>query len=162
MAAAVEHAHCNTTVDSEVILPEEKSTTSHVKIVKPWETGSPTQIPAGVTTNVPRKEGANEPFLTSVYVYDFIMASVQRNASDQAALLASTSLASDNVRLFGPGKNSETPIRAPKKSIDWNSTVDALGFTINTHTMRISVTKERVEAIRSILDLEWPLSLIHI
>ena len=41
--------------------------------------------------------------LTSVYVDDFVMASVQNNASDQTALIASASLASDNVRLFGPG-----------------------------------------------------------
>ena len=133
---------------------------SHVKIVKPWETGSPTQIPAGVRINAPRKRGANEPFLTSVYVDDFIMASMQRNASDQTALIASASLASANVRLLGPGEKGETPILA-KKSTDWNSTVDALGFTINTHNMRISVTKERVEAIRCILDLEWPSSRTH-
>ena len=100
MAAAVGHAHCNTTVDSAVILPEGKAMMSHVKIVKPWETGSPTQIPAGVRLNAPRKRGANEPFLTSVYVDDFIMASMQRNASDQTALIASASLASDTVRLF--------------------------------------------------------------
>ena len=103
MAAAVEHAHCNTTVDSAVILPEGMAMMSQVKIVKPWETGSPRQIPTGVRINAPRRGGANEPFLTSVYVDDFIMASVQCNASGQTALIASTSLASDNVRLFGPG-----------------------------------------------------------
>ena len=100
MAAAVERAHCKTTVDSPVILPEGKAMMSHVKIGKPWETGSPTQIPTGVTVNASRKRGANEPFLTSVYVDDFIMASMQRNASDQTALIASASLASDTVRLF--------------------------------------------------------------
>ena len=161
MAAAVEHAHCNTTVNSAVILPEGKTMMSHVKIVKPWETGNPTRIPTGVRVNAPRRGGPNEPFLTSVYVDDFIMASVQLNASDQTALIASASLASDNVRLFGPGENGETPILAPKKSTNWNSTVDALGFTINTHTMRISVTKERIEAIRLLLELEWPRSKTH-
>ena len=75
-AAVVEHAHCNTTVNSAVILPEGKAMMSHVKIVKPWETGSPTQIPTGVRVNAPRKRGPNEPFLTSVYVDDFIMAGV--------------------------------------------------------------------------------------
>ena len=161
MAAAVEHAHCNTTVDSAAILQEGKATISHVKIVKPWETRSPTQIPKGVRENAPRNGGPNEPFLTSVHVDDFIMASVQRNASDQTALIALASLTSDNVRLFGPGEKGETPILAPKKSTDWNSTVDALGFTINTHNMQISVTKETVEAIRCILDLVWPSSRTH-
>ena len=89
------------------------------------------------------------------------MASVQHNASDQTAVIPSASPSSDNVRLFGPGENSEIAIRVPKKSTERNSTVDALGLTINTHTMRISVTKERVEAIRCILDLEWPSSRTH-
>ena len=89
---------------------------SHVKIVTPWETGRPTQIPTGVGVNAPRKGGANEPFLTSVYADDFSMASMHRNASDQTALIASASLASENVRLFGPGEKGETPILAPKKS----------------------------------------------
>ena len=48
------------------------------------------------------------------------------------------------------------PILAPAKSTDWNSIVDALGFTINTHTMRISIAKERVNAIRDTLDKDWP------
>ena len=89
-----------------------------------------------------------------MYVDDFIIASVQRNASDQTALIASDSVASEDVRLFGRGEKGETPILTPKKNTAWNSTVDALGFTINTHNMQISVTNERLEAIRCILDLE--------
>ena len=116
----------------------------HVKIVEPWESGKPTRIPAGVRVNAPRKGGPNEPFLTAAYVNDFIMASVQLNPSAQTALIASASFASDNVRLFGPSEKDETPILALKKTTYWNTIVDALGFTINTHTLRISVTKERV------------------
>ena len=115
MAAAVEHVHCNTTVDSAVILPEGEATISHAKIVKPLETGSPTQIPTRVRVNAPRKGGANEPFLTSVFVDDFRMAIVERNKSDQTALTTSAALASDNVRLFGPGEKGETGILAPPK-----------------------------------------------
>ena len=62
MAAAVEHAHCNTTVYSAVILPQGKAMMSQVKTVKTWETGSPRQIPTGATVDVPRKGRANEPF----------------------------------------------------------------------------------------------------
>ena len=83
------------------------------------------------------------------------MASMHLDSSDHTALIASASLASDNVRLFAPGEKGETPILAPKKSTMWNSTVDDLGFTINNHSMRISVTKERVEAIRHVLEREW-------
>ena len=153
MASAAELAHLHTTVISAVILPEGKAMMSHVKLVDPWEPGKPTRIPAGVRVEATRGGEPNKPFLTAVYENDFIMASVQLNSSDQTALIASASLASDNVSLFEPGEKGETPILAPKKSTDWKSIVDALGFTINT--MRISVTKERVEAMRLILEQEW-------
>ena len=62
MAAAVEHVHCNTTVDSAVILPEGKSMMSHVKIVKPWETGSPNTDSNGSKSKRSTKGGAERTF----------------------------------------------------------------------------------------------------
>ena len=158
MASAAEHAHCNATAESALILPEEKAMMSHAKIVDPRETKKSTQILPGVKVTALQKVGPNEPLFTSVYVDDFIMASVQVDSFDRTALVASTSLASDHMRPFGSGENDEVPILAPKKSTDWNSIVDALGFTINTHTMRISITNERVDAIRDTLEQDWPRS----
>ena len=100
MASAAEHVHLHTTVDSAVIQPEGEAMMSHVKIVDPWESGKPTRIPTGVRVKAPQRGAPNKPFRTAVYVDDFIMASVQRNPADQTALIASASLASDNVRLF--------------------------------------------------------------
>ena len=40
---------------------------------------------------------------------------------------------------FGPGESGETPIIAPSKSTDRDTTLDALGFAVNTHRMRIAV-----------------------
>ena len=65
-----------------------------------------------------QKGGPNEPFFTSVYVDDFTMASVQVNSFDQTALVASASLASDHLRLFGSEEKDEVPILAPKESTD--------------------------------------------
>ena len=101
MAAAAEHAYCNTTADSAVALPEGKAMTSHVKFVNPWETGSATRTSTGVRVNAPQRGEANEPLSTSVCVDYFVMVSVKRSASDQTALIASSSRASDNVILFG-------------------------------------------------------------
>ena len=88
--------------------------------------------------------GPNEPFFTSVYVDDSILASVQVDSFDQTALVGSASLDSDNMVLVGSGEKENKPILAPKERTDRNSIVDALGFAINTHIMRISITKERV------------------
>lgn len=87
---------------------------SHEKIAKPWET-SPTRIPTGVRENVPQRRGVNKSFLTPVYVDDSIVASVQRDAADQTVIIASTSLASDNVRILGPGENGENAYSRPEE-----------------------------------------------
>ena len=131
---------------------------THVKIVDPWETGKPTQIPPEVKVTALQKGGPNGPFFISVYVDDFIMVSVPVDSFHQTALVVSFSLASDHVRLLGSGEKDEVPILAPNKSTDWNSIVDTLGLTINTHTMRISITKERKDAIRDTLGQDWPRS----
>ena len=49
----------------------------------------------------------------------------QQSGKDKSALIVSASLASDYVRLFGPGEPGEIPILAPKKTSNWNTTLDA-------------------------------------
>ena len=51
-----------------------------------------------------------------------------------------------------------SPILAPKKSTNWDSRIDALGFTINSHTMRISFLREKVNDTKRLLLDQWPLS----
>ena len=60
--------------------------------------------------------------------------------------------------MFGPEEADATPILDPKKSTDWDTTVDLLGFTVSTHTLRISVTEGKISAIRLTLEQEWPLT----
>ena len=59
------------------------------------------------------KGGANESLLTSVYVDEFIMVIVQRNASDQTALIAPVSLASHNVILLLGQVERAKPLFSP-------------------------------------------------
>ena len=160
MSEAAAHSHRNTTVESAEILFEGKAMMSHVKITEPWEIGRPRQVPPCVRVknkDVPRG-GPHEPFFATGYADNFIMARVQADPTDQSALVASASLASDHIRLFGPGEAGATPILAPQKSTDWDTTVDLLGFTVNTHTLRISVTEGKIAAIRRTLEQEWPLA----
>ena len=78
-----------------------------------------------------------------MYVDDYLLIQVQRSDDDKTALIASASLASDHVRLFGQGEEGVPPIIAPKKSTKWDTTIDALGFTNNSHIMRISFPREK-------------------
>ena len=150
MSEAAAHSHRNITVESAEILFEGKAIMSHVKIIEHWEIGRPRQIPPCVRVknkDVPRG-GPHESFFATAYVDDFIMARVQADPTDQPALVASASLASDHIRLFGPGEAGAIPILAPQKSTDWDTTVDLPGFTVNTHTLLISVTEGKIAAIR--------------
>ena len=63
--------------------------------------------------------------------------------------------------MFGPGEEGVTPILAPKKSTDWDATIDALGFIIYSHTMRISFLREKADAIKRLLRDPWPASRRH-
>lgn len=156
MASAAEHSHRNTNITNVQLLEEGKRMMSHVKVVKPWEEGPPTQVPREANVKPHEGGGPLENFSCGVYVDDFALAKVQHDPDDNTALVASASLASDCVRLFGPAEKGQTPILAPKKSTDWNTKIDFLGHTIDTHKMTIATTRERIDAIRTTLAAEWP------
>ena len=72
-----------------------------------------------------------DPFCATVYVDGCLLIRAQHSDDDKTVLSASDSLASDHVRLFGPGEEGVSPMLAPKRNTNWDSTNDALGFTIN-------------------------------
>ena len=49
------------------------------------------------------------------------------------------------------GEGGVTPIFAPKKTTDWDTTIDALGFTLNSPIVRISFPREKDDAIKGLL-----------
>ena len=51
-----------------------------------------------------------------MYEDDYLLIKVQHSDDDTTALIASPSLASDHMRLFGPGEEGGPPILAPNKS----------------------------------------------
>ena len=69
---------------------------------------------------------------------DYGLIRAQQSDEEKSSLIVSASLASDYVRLFRPGEPGEIPILAPKKSSNWNTTLEFLGFVINSHTLEIS------------------------
>lgn len=85
---------------------------AHVNITEPWEViGIPTPVPQERGVGPAKGGGLWDPFVTTttVYVEDFLLARVQQVPSDQSTLISSASLASDHVRLFGPGEGRENP-----------------------------------------------------
>ena len=98
------------------------------------------------------------PFSTTVYVDGYVLMKVQRADNGMTALIASASLTSDHVRLLGPGEEGITPTLAPAESTDRDTTIDALGFTINSHTKKISLPRVKVDAIKKLLREQRPVT----
>ena len=105
--------------------------------------GKPTPIPPDANVRTHSGGEKFDPFFTAVYVDDYLQDRAQHSDDDTTALITSASLGSDHVRLFGPGKVGVTPVLTPKKSNDWDTTIDALGFTISSHTMTMLVPREK-------------------
>ena len=158
MSAVAAHAHCNTTIDSAQLQDEGKERMVHVNVVERWEDGKPTPIPPDAKVRTHSAAGEFDPFFTAVYVGDHLQVRAQHSDDGSTALIAPASRTSDHVCLFGPGEVGVTPILAPKKSTNWDTMIDALGFTISAHTMRISVPRESIEAIKRFLFEQWPQS----
>ena len=110
LSSATEHPQCNTSVRNVHILSEGEDMMSHVTIVEPWEEGAPARVPHDTEARPFAGGGLLDPFFATVYVDDFILARVQQDPSDQTALIASASRASDHIRLFGTGEEGKIPI----------------------------------------------------
>lgn len=79
-----------------------------------------------------------DPLFATVHVDDHLLARAQRDPTYQTTLITSVSLASDHVRLIGPGEKGKVPIVDPKKRT--HTKVDALGYTIRKRRLRFLET----------------------
>ena len=59
------------------------------------------------------------------------------------------------MRFFGQGEEGVAPILVPKKRTEWDTTIAALGFTINSNTTRMSFPRRKVDAIKRSLRELW-------
>ena len=95
---------------------------AHVKMMDRSEEGKPTPIPPDAQIRAHN----NRQLLAAVI-------RAQHSDDDTTAMIVSASLASDHARLFGPVEDGAKPISTPKNSMDWDTTIDAAGFTIISH-----------------------------
>ena len=68
---------------------------------------------------------------------------------------ASASLASDHFRLLGPRLPTDAPLLAPVKVSSWKTSLDALGWTIDTVAMVICLTSAKLLQLSLLLEA-WP------
>ena len=157
LSSAPEHAHCNTSVRDAHILSEGEDMMSHVTIVEPWEEGAPASVPRDTEARPSAGGGLLDSFFATVYVDDFILVRVQQDPSDQTAL-DRVGLPSIRPRTpVWPGRRRRNPHSLPqeKHELGYYRRCATIGYTINTHAMRISITRENVAALRDLLEREW-------
>ena len=118
--------------------------------------GTPTLIPPDAEIRAHSGGDISDPFFfTTVYVGDYLLIRMQHPDDDKTPLIASASLASGHERSFGPEEERVTPSFVWKKSTDWDSTTNALGYAMNSHTMRTSFPCEKANAIKRLLLDQW-------
>lgn len=75
------------------------------EIKKPWEVAEPENVPQAASVKPTSGGGLFDPFFAVEHVDDVLLARVQHGATNQVALIAPASLASDYMRLlFGQGE----------------------------------------------------------
>jgi hypothetical protein len=97
--------------------------------------------------------GPNDKYFAVMYVDDSIP--VEVHWSDERCLAATASLANDHYRMLGEPGNGEPDVLSAKKLVAWSTCVLALGWEINTNTMEITLPKDKVQKLVSLLH-EWP------
>ena len=129
---------------------------AHIKGVYWWQHRKPTPFAPDKKLRAQAGGDLEDRFFATVYVDDYLRVKEHHSDDDTTALTASASLASDHVRLFVRGEEGVAPILAPKKSTDLDTTIDALRFIINSHTMKTLFPSEKVDAIKRSLSEQWP------
>ena len=154
-AAAVEHAHNNTTFTNAVVTPEGREATSHVQIVPPRENEARGRLPPDCVFPPGIGGMLRHKCWVRTYVEDALFVELESFLKGRQCLRATRSFAYDSFRLFGCRNTVEPPLFAREKTTSWDTRMEMLGWTIDTGSMTISVTQEKVAQLRA-LSAEWP------
>ena len=156
LAGEIEHAHDSTSFDDAVVAPQGLTATRHVRgdITAAGEALMPLppecRVPSG------QGGGVTGTFWARSYVDDTIGVEPLVCARGSRRLRASASLASDHFRLFGPRLPTDPPLLAPAKVSSWSTSLDVLGWTIDTVAMVISLTSAKLLQLSLLLEARPP------
>ena len=154
LAGAIEHAHGSTSFDDAVVTPQGLAATPHIRVDIPAAGETPVQLPPECRVP-PGQGGATGTFWARSYVDDTIGVESLVCARGSRCLRASASLASDHFRLFGSRLPTDPPLLAPAKVSSWSTSLDVLGWTIDTVAMVICLTSAKLLQLRILLEA-WP------
>ena len=154
-ASAPEYSHVNTSHENAVITESGRKATAHVEVTQPPATDRPNPLPR--CCRVPPNPGGGIAaiFFVRYYVVDGLMVKVQRYPSGIRCLMASASLASDHLRLFGERSARDPPLLSARKVPSWDTRLGVLGWERDTIAMTISLPSSKLVKLCHLLR-EWP------
>ena len=155
LVGAIDHAHSSTSFDDAVVTPQGLAATRHVRMDIPAAGEAPVQLPPECKVPSGQGGGATGTFWVRSYVDDTIGVEPLVCARGSRCLRASASLASDHFRLFGPPLPTDPPLLAPAKVSSWSTSLDVLGWTVDTSAMVISLTSAKLLQLSLLLEA-WP------
>ena len=130
MTSAAEHSHCNTDLSNVQRLPEGVNMVERVEVVDRWEVGDPKKsCEQGGEAVVPFPQDAicRRPRLHKSPAIG--RGKISFNRVGLARIRSRTT--------FWAGRAGRNTYPSAKKSLNWNTTVEFLGFIINSHTLEI-------------------------
>jgi hypothetical protein len=111
------------------------------------------QRPDAVASRQLQGGGIDDNFWARMYVDDTIL--VEALHSEQRCITASTSLITDHYITLGEPTTTEPAVVSQKKLTHWQTIQTVLGWEIDTNAMTISLPKEKIDKLVSLLQ-QWP------
>ena len=133
------------------VTPEGREATSHVQVVPPRENEVRGRLPPDCVFPPGFGGILRHTFWVRTYVDDALFVELESFLKGRRCLRATRSFASDSFRLFGCRNTGEPPLFAREKTTSWDTRMEMLGWTIDTVSMTISVTQEKVAQLRALL-----------
>ena len=149
MASAAERSHCNADLSNVQLLPEGVKMMEHVEIVYRWDVGDPTPVPPDAKNRASKGGKLSSPFHTVVYVDDHGLIRAQQSDEDKISFSRVGLVCIGLCTTFWAGRAGRDTHPSAQKEVELeHKTLEFLGFVINPHTLEISVTTKKAQAIK--------------
>ena len=154
MASALEHAHTHSTFQGADVSQQGAAAVAHVELSSPRGVRV-VAIPRDCGP-VPGSGGSTGSyFFVRYYVDDGILVELQWWPDGRRCLRAVQSLASDHFRLLGERGVSDPPLLSARKTTNWDTQLEVLGWIIDTEALTVTLPSHKRLKLHTIL-AEWP------
>ena len=156
MASSLEYSHNHTTFRSARISDAGLTAAAGVTVAKTQN--RPFVLVPQDCAQIPGAGGLiSDPFFVRFYADDAILVEIVQWLDFRRCLRATQSLASDHFRLLGERGPRDPSLLSPRKMSNWDTSMEVLGWTLDTEALTISLSEKKVGKFQSLITA-WPRS----